>query len=716
MKLFKRPSLLIVCTILTASCMMFFAQPFINSSAATAMADNEVLYNQNKENSNFAFDNAYQFQNESADWIYPVYINYLQSIDNRNDYDVLLSNGDAVSLEEKEQLHYLIQNLKQDFTRSYGKIHYYVSDDAQTNVYTNQESLSKQFTTKATTQSNDVWQIILRFNQDGILTVQDYSTKTTANTINITDSQMAEMIRRNKDQILHDLTSNFPDAKSTFVDIKNITFIFEITNTMGLGVQTQVSYGTSSETYYLNDAYASLFALMNGMILAAGILMIVKLPDIKQCRAYRFAFQFPVELIFLGWFTTMIICFTMDYAHVFGSASGLLTGLINTVFYLVAMTVNFAGLLWIVFFIEKMIKNGFRTTYKAHSFFYSGGVYVKKKTKEYITLLTSFNSINMSKQQLRIMIASHTLILCMLWYLHIFFMALYGLVLYLLWMRNNHHQQKDYQQLKDTIHRFSVGEFDQPVLEELGVFTDMKDDLISLQAGIREAIAQEVASQRMKNELITNVSHDLKTPLTAIISYIDLMKDEKLTNAEREKYVHTLEKSADRLKHLIEDLFEISKANSGNLNVELMEADLVSLLKQVEMECNNAFQKKHLIMKHSFSDEKILVTLDPQKAYRIFENLLSNVGKYALEKTRVFLQVTDYDTRVDVEIKNVSKAELDFSPEEIMERFTRGDKSRNTEGSGLGLAIAKSFTELMQGTMRIELDGDIFKVTISFYK
>ena len=133
------------------------------------------------------------------------------------------------------------------------------------------------------------------------------------------------------------------------------------------------------------------------------------------------------------------------------------------------------------------------------------------------------------------------------------------------------------------------------------------------------------------------------------------------------------------------------------------------------MECKHSLDDKRLILKHQFSDEKILIQLDPQKACRIFENLISNVSKYALEGTRVFLSVIDYESRVDIEIKNVSKDELDFTPEEIVERFTRGDKSRNTDGSGLGLAIAKSFTELMNGKMQIIIDGDVFKVLISFY-
>lgn len=276
------------------------------------------------------------------------------------------------------------------------------------------------------------------------------------------------------------------------------------------------------------------------------------------------------------------------------------------------------------------------------------------------------------------------------------------------------HYRTSYFNLENVIENVSHEDFTNGIQEDLGVFEPLKYNLQKLSDGFGEAVANEMHSQRMKTELITNVSHDLKTPLTSIISYIDLMKNDDVTAETKQQYLAVLTTSAERLKHLIEDLFEVSKVNSGNIKLEKMRVDIVSLMKQVEMECNTLFTKRNLILRNTFSDEKIFLDLDPQKTYRIFENLLFNAGKYAAEHSRVYVVIEDYETSVEITIRNVSEHELNVSPEELTERFTRGDASRNTEGSGLGLAIAKSFVELQNGVMRITIDGDLFKVAIRF--
>lgn len=362
---------------------------------------------------------------------------------------------------------------------------------------------------------------------------------------------------------------------------------------------------------------------------------------------------------------------------------------------------------------------GLKNAYLQYSLIHNDMKEIKKILIEVYHYLANDNLEPTDKGLLRIifLILLNLLLIVMFNSLGLFFYIPYIICLFLIIFRKNQRRIEDFLKVKELTTNISNGDFEEAVEKDnLGVYEPLKGDLINIQQGIEEAVEKAMVSQRMKNELITNVSHDLKTPLTAIISYIDLLKNENITEEERKNYLEILEKSADRLKHLIEDLFEMSKANSGSITLDYMDVDLISLLKQVEMECQNAFNEKHLIIKHHFSDEKVLLPLDPQKTCRIFENLLSNVGKYALEQTRVFISVTDFESRVDVEIKNVSKEEIDYTPDEIVERFTRGDKSRNSEGSGLGLAIAKSFTELMKGRMHIDLDGDIFKVTISFYK
>ena len=209
------------------------------------------------------------------------------------------------------------------------------------------------------------------------------------------------------------------------------------------------------------------------------------------------------------------------------------------------------------------------------------------------------------------------------------------------------------------------------------------------------------------------MSHDLKTPLTAIITYTDLLKEE--TNRENQKeYIEVLERKSLRLKALIEDLFEISKATSKNVTMNFMKVDIVGLLKQVGLEYDSKREEANLEFKWKLPEGKVILWLDSQKTYRIFENLIVNITKYALENTRVYIEMDVIGDQVRIVMKNVSASELNFDTEEITDRFVRGDVSRKTEGSGLGLAIAKSFTELQGGTLRILTDADLFKVEIVF--
>ena len=168
------------------------------------------------------------------------------------------------------------------------------------------------------------------------------------------------------------------------------------------------------------------------------------------------------------------------------------------------------------------------------------------------------------------------------------------------------------------------------------------------------------------------------------------------------------------MKHLIEDLFEVSKVQSGNVALNLMEVDLVSLIRQVHLECEEALKEKNLEVRINTSDEKVVLQLDSAKAFRIFENLLLNISKYAMNSTRVFIDLMQSDHSIKVIFKNISEQELDFNPDEITERFVQGDASRNSQGSGLGLAIVKSFTELHHGHFHVEVDGDLFKAIVEF--
>ena len=208
------------------------------------------------------------------------------------------------------------------------------------------------------------------------------------------------------------------------------------------------------------------------------------------------------------------------------------------------------------------------------------------------------------------------------------------------------------------------------------------------------------------------MSHDLKTPLTAIITYVNLLKDDHATPEQRKAYIDILEQKSMRLKALIEDLFEISKANSNNVTLELEDVDIVSLLKEVSFELSDKIEESTIDFRWNLPDEKIILSLDSQKTYRIFDNLLTNIIKYAMPGTRAYIDMRKENDWVEIILKNISAAELTFNPEEITERFARGDQARNTEGSGLGMAIAKSFVELQNGKLTVETEADLFRVTI----
>ena len=290
--------------------------------------------------------------------------------------------------------------------------------------------------------------------------------------------------------------------------------------------------------------------------------------------------------------------------------------------------------------------------------------------------------------------------------------VIYSVVLYFVLRRYVSKLQKKYGLLLKATNEIAQGNLNVTIEEDLGVFEPFKPQIYRIEEGFRNAVAEEVKSQRMKSELITNVSHDLKTPLTAIITYVKLLQEPGVTEEQRKEYLETLDRKSLRLKALIEDLFEVSKANSQNITLDIRDVDIVSMVKQVEFEMEDKLADAGLDVRMSMPEEKVIVPLDSQKTFRIFENLFGNIAKYALPGTRVYVNGFTAKDEVTIILKNITAQELSVSGEELTERFVRGDASRNTEGSGLGLAIAKSFTEIQGGKFRIELDGDLFKVVL----
>ena len=256
-------------------------------------------------------------------------------------------------------------------------------------------------------------------------------------------------------------------------------------------------------------------------------------------------------------------------------------------------------------------------------------------------------------------------------------------------------------------------------LKESEVETEFRDSvkyINDISNGFENAIEESMKSERLKTELITNVSHDIKTPLTSIINYVDLLKEEEIDNEKANEYIEILDMKSQRLKKLIEDLVEASKASSGAIKLNMENINVVELFKQAIGEFQDKFQNKGLSIITNYEKEYIYIKADSRYLYRVIENLFSNITKYALEASRVYIDIETEENKVKISVKNISKERLNISEEELMQRFVRGDKSRTTDGSGLGISIAKSLVELQNGTFKLKIDGDLFKVEIKFDK
>lgn len=272
------------------------------------------------------------------------------------------------------------------------------------------------------------------------------------------------------------------------------------------------------------------------------------------------------------------------------------------------------------------------------------------------------------------------------------------------------------QKLQEGSKRIAAGDLSEPI-DTSKMFWEFKahgENINKVSDGIALAVEDRIKSERFKTELITNVSHDIKTPLTSIINYVDLIKKEEIQDETLQEYVEVLDRQSARLKKLIEDLMEASKASTGNLAVNMEDCDIDVLLTQLIGEFEEKLVANQLEVVVQKPEHPVIVSADGRHMWRVLDNLLNNACKYSLSGTRVYVSLVQTGNEVAITFKNISRVALNIPSEELMERFVRGDSSRNTEGSGLGLSIAQSLTELMKGSMKLEIDGDLFKVTLKF--
>lgn len=499
---------------------------------------------------------------------------------------------------------------------------------------------------------------------------------------------------------------------------KNRTFMYGITEDNLLKFMEEGDY-----TYYYNSDNAlplmSAEIMILVLIVGAGALLLPQWKSLNTGREKIFQMSFEIPAV-LCLFLSSFLAENMHWLVTREDGN-------STALDFWIWTVFFAIIYWLVGSLRWAGEYGFKRYAKERLWTYKLWHGFKKifpniknwSGKQLNRLYHTLDDINLDDKNNRIIFKIVLInfvilvIFCTFGYYGMLGLLIYSAILFYVLRKYFNDLKNKYRLLLNATNEIAEGNLDVQIEGELGVFSPFRTEIEKIQSGFKKAVDQEVKSQKMKTELITNVSHDLKTPLTAIITYVNLLKEEK-DEERRKDYVDVLERKSLRLKALIEDLFEISKASSQNVTLDLMSVDIINLFKQVKLELDDKIKEADLDFRMTLPEEKIILTLDSQKTYRIFENLLVNITKYALPHTRVYIEMMTEGQEAVIRMKNISAAELNFNPEEITERFVRGDVSRNTEGSGLGLAIAKSFVELQRGTLKIETEADLYKVEIRF--
>lgn len=534
-----------------------------------------------------------------------------------------------------------------------------------------------------------------------------------------------ELVWNNYKQTYFDYLDDI-DPNSTLHNPTNMTIYFAVPYELKDNSIDTIAWFTKNNNRTIKIENIIPFAATATFIISLYILL-VPYKIAKEISYFKYPARIKLEPLIIalsGLFPAIIVIIyglIIDTLNDYYITKLITIGLKNQAsFILGAMNIlSWAGFLYLsmftVFYLKSYAKEGFISSIKKNTVI----IPIFKFIKKIINKITSFDlNDNINKVLLKIIIINGIIvsIICCFFTFGIIFTIIYSIILFIILKNKITEFRHDYDILLTAAKRLSNGDFDIEINQDIGMFNSLKTEFTNIKTGFEKAVSAEVKSQKMKTELISNVSHDLKTPLTSIITYIDLLKDDTLDKAKQQEYLGTLDRNALRLKYLIDDLFEVSKINSGNIKLDYVDVDLIALIQQAKFELADKFVQRNLTFKTSFPDEKIVLSLDSLKTYRIFEKLLINISKYALANTRVYIDVINSDTKVTIIFKNISADEIKVSEDELVERFVQGDSSRNTSGSGLGLAIAKSFTELQKGSFKINVDGDLFKATVTFRK
>lgn len=642
----------------------------------------------------------------------------------------LEDDGDVIYY--KERVNNYIYNYMKDLDKELRNLDYYALDRESGTILSRQSNnLGALLQKEEINKSNEVqnfydFYIVINYDEKGKLSISKinggnekiiYNTLINENIIDEEDNYGGEVVLK-------------------YNPIKNATFIYGVpkdviaNKSMYFYRDRIYNYITNAERAAYIDSSDSFIIIAVSFIVLSALLITYKRE--KDIIGFNKISRIPLEFhLIIGYFVlyfifsapeNIIMESILGKIHWFFGinisdvplTSNLIFGL-NVVFWIVC----FAMLYTYVILIKHIFIKGFKKYIKEDTLVLRTITLIKIWYKRSVDRLLTIDLKDKGISNIIKLVGINLIILVIMssmWFFGIILAILYSIYLFIKLKESYTKVSNNYNEICDITQNMAEGNLEVDLESDLGVFNSLKEDLSNIQIGFKKAVDEEVKSARMKTDLISNVSHDLKTPLTSIITYVDLLKNEDLSDEDRKLYLDTLDKKSQRLQALIEDLFEMSKATSGNIKLNIMDVDIVSLMKQIILELSDKIEESELIVKSNFPSEKIVLPLDSQRTFRVFENLIINITKYAMPKSRVYIDIINEEDKVEITLKNMSATEIDFNVEEITERFVRGDKSRNTKGSGLGLAIAKSFVELQGGEFKIRVDGDLFKVLITFDK
>lgn len=733
--------------ILIVLLLLLFYSPIANRYAQLTLQEEYQNAYEQQKNKNLYHD-SYSLPSDLTNAILPLYYELQKEYAEEDDVtpaDILLTNQEDLTENEIDYFNEYIENIQLNFLNTYASIHYYLKDTETSATYTNKVSISSYLTSTADIDLTQTWYMAMHFNTSGTISSWNSSSTTFSATEVIYHIQSLSDIADSSSTIVNDYYDNYAYEDSDYgtiyelVDLKSLDIVFEVTKGSITEPYDSVNYVDeiiSEHSYYFYPYMLDIIYLLFYLSFIIAFFTYRFIKHEERIQRFLHWSYLDAHIVITYVITALTIYPFIDacYNVLSISENSIVTNILTIMKSAVSfifMGISFFLLCTLAWKIRRSIKYRSWKYWKEQLFCLILYHKIKQIIQIGITYLIQRIHIKMSRYiHIKIIIYIFLLsgyIIALYCYMEILVEALMypyiailitlltnGITLYFILFFKERYKQKQIMKIKHLTENLVKENFSTEIPRNCGELEPIKEDLLKIHEQFETAIAEEVRSQQMKTELITNVSHDLKTPLTSIISYIDLLKNEQLTTEQRLQYLEILTTSSNRLKHLIQDLFDISKANSGDIHLEFMDVDIVALMKQVQLECDTMFKKRNLTIRNTFSDDKIIYSLDPHKTFRIFHNLLNNIAKYALENTRVYITIQDYQSFVEITMKNISEKEITYSPEELMERFVREDSARHSEGSGLGLSIVKSFTELQAGKVIISLDADLFKVTLRF--